>query len=665
MLGLGQQSQLGIGIAISLHDRFSDKANKINNQLKMMQQTARNSAVSAVRDYRSYQAGILASTGAATYGMVRMAEQGAEINHKITQIMVLGEGKIKKSSNNIRKSIGDISMEFAKKPMDIGEALLENIRAGITTDLDLITRYQAAAASITGEQLGGENGVAGKLLGIMNAYNKTPKDFANITNAVTAIANATKASVGSIGESMEYAAFSSAQLGIPLEQTIALIGKLSQASIEGSSAGTKLNNMFVQLAKQTGATASKKATKYWGILGINPKDIKGMLDQGKLFDIISLIDDASSRLSKSDKFEALQTLLNIRGSQAAMGAFGNADPEKRLGHWDSKSKTGSGLLGEAMKGQLTDITINKARKTTNDFYSDIDRLKAKWELYKTDFSKAFEPLGRLFIRIGNAALSVFSAITQSKVGGVLVSLGAVVVPVIGLFAAARFALASFVIALNTASKLTAMGGGSNIMQGALGGLFGNLGKGSIGSVAINKAGRHYVKPGHQVLHNGKIYGREKGIANLPHDFAGSAGGTVIGNLIGRIFGKTASSTATTAVASATTAATSKGILSAVTRMGARFIPIAGWLFLAYEALTGISDILTDDGKTEQERISEGYLLKLLDQQMNGNKNPLQPGNRNLNQNIILNVNGVNTGQVTSEMALDRDNLDLLHNFTNN
>ena len=70
MLSLGSNAQLGIGIALKLHDQFSPGARAANQTLKELQKNSLNAIASQARAYRDGALGVAAGAAAAG-GLIR------------------------------------------------------------------------------------------------------------------------------------------------------------------------------------------------------------------------------------------------------------------------------------------------------------------------------------------------------------------------------------------------------------------------------------------------------------------------------------------------------------------------------------------------------------------------------------------------------------------
>src|SRR5690606_3923326 len=103
----------------------------------------------------------------------------------INQVAIVGGKQLGRSRKDLSSFAQEMSAIFPNAPKEIAGAMFENVKAGVTEGLELVTKYQVAVATATNEAIQGEQGVAAGLLGIMNAMNLTTNEFPRVANAVS------------------------------------------------------------------------------------------------------------------------------------------------------------------------------------------------------------------------------------------------------------------------------------------------------------------------------------------------------------------------------------------------------------------------------------------------------------------------------------------------
>lgn len=599
MFGLGSSAQLGLGIAITLQDRFSGTAAKVMASMTRMKREGSAMVDQAARDYQQGATRVAAIAGAMTYGMFQMAKQGAALSHQVNLNMILAAGKMGATRDQIKKAVNDISMEFAQMPVDILTQRLENVRAGATGAIDELTRYQAAAAVATGEKLSGQEGAGSNILGALFTFNLpiTKDNIAKVTNAIVAGANLSKASIASIGKTLQYAGQTFREYGFNIEQSVAMAAKLSQANIESTTAGVAMNQMIRELGKAVSQNATKKQISAWQVLGIDPNTIHEKVIQNDLFGIINQIQTAAGKIKDNVQRNAgaLDPLFGVRGGKGIMAAF--------------RSLVEGGNLEDFMKGiqryQEEDITIKQGKAAAKDPFSDIIRTEAQWELFKMEFVETISPelhMFATFLQKTNVWLKDFS---NSSLGSLVLQAAAIMVPMIAVMAGFRAAMIAATFGLRGFVRSSGVGGFSGIM----GGLLGSIGRqgtaNSIyGAMTKNKAGGYNVRPGFQIFHAGKTY---SGLRKVPSAALASGSGAIWGPRAKGVtswMGPGASSFAKGSGALSraggfmSKASTSLGTMAST---GLRFLPVIGNIAMIGSLLYGIYDMTRDKAQEERDQ----------------------------------------------------------------
>ena len=186
---------------------------------------------------------------------------------------------------------------------------MENLgRAGFTTSeiLDGLGGVMAAAAA-EGVTLAQSSDVIAR---VVRGMGQEAADAAHIADILTLTSAKSNTTILDLGESFKYGASQAKTMGISTEETAAVFGKLADAGLRGSIAGTSFTNMMVKLSKP-----SKEATKIIDKWGIKLTD-----STGALLPMPKIIDQFKARLDKlPDTVERarIQTeLFGIRGAKA-------------------------------------------------------------------------------------------------------------------------------------------------------------------------------------------------------------------------------------------------------------------------------------------------------------------------------------------------------------
>ncbi len=108
----------------------------------------------------------------------------------------------------------------------------------------------------------------------LSQFNFGAEEAGRIADVLASAANATNSSVQGLGRSLTDVAPLSNQLGISLEDTVAILGRLADAGFRGERAGTALRSVFSQLLDP-----SSKFREELASLGIESTDFTSVLEQ--------------------------------------------------------------------------------------------------------------------------------------------------------------------------------------------------------------------------------------------------------------------------------------------------------------------------------------------------------------------------------------------------
>lgn len=494
-LGLGGNAQIGIGIAVMLKDQFSANAKKISDSMRAMRQQGQSDAMQAMKDYQSRATTIAAGASAMTYGLMKMARQGATFEQIIQKVAIVANGQL--GRGKLKQLALEMSETFRMDPNKVAMGLFENVKAGVSDNIDLITKYQIAVSKAVDETLEGETGVAKGLLNISNAMGLAYKDFPRVANAVTVAANSSQASVESLNEAMKYTANTASKAGYGLEPTLAALSQLSQMGIEGSSAGTALSNLIRYSTRAGGMFGTAKQLQGLAILGLGPKDLRDA--QGNVIGLIELIDKLTNGmrgLSTGDQLDAMEAILGVRGEKAGINLTSS----------DGRGMTTQKFLAEIQAGVQKDIAMSQAKQMMDTLAGDFDLVKVKWMQFVIAFTNAVEPLLRRVLPIFAKFIDGMSWFVSTGVGGWIAKIAMVAAPFVAIMWGLRAAAMAATFALGSMASSAGMGGFMGILRGGLGavGMRGAASAG-LGALATNSAGRAYVAAGQTFAYGGMLY----------------------------------------------------------------------------------------------------------------------------------------------------------------
>ena len=219
----------------------------------------------------------------------------------------------------------------------------------------------------------------------MNAYGLSGKDAIKVTDMMAVTSKNTAADLELLREGFKYAGTSAKQLDIPLETLYAMLGKLNDNNILGSSAGTGLNEMFKSMAN------FKKRGKLEELIG-PVTDSKGNLQD--VVGIMERLKTVTDKMGNADKASVLQTIFGTRGGRT-VGALLNNNTLNQLKQLQEQIKNSQG-----MAKFLSDFMMSGPGGAIERFLSTLE----------SAFQSVFSSLAPLIVPVSMALVGLLNII---------------------------------------------------------------------------------------------------------------------------------------------------------------------------------------------------------------------------------------------------------------
>jgi phage tail tape measure protein, TP901 family len=219
----------------------------------------------------------------------------------------------------------------------------------------------------------------------MNAYGLSGKDAIKVTDMMAVTSKNTAANLENLREGFKYVGTSAKQLDIPLETLYAMLGKLNDNNILGSSAGTGLNEMFKSMAN------FKKRGKLEELIGPvtdskgNLQDVVGIMERLKV---------VTDKMGNADKASVLQTIFGTRGGRT-VGSLLNNNTLNQLKQLQEQIKNSQG-----MAKFLSDFMMNGPGGAIERFLSTLE----------SAFQSVFSSLAPLIVPVSMALVGLLNII---------------------------------------------------------------------------------------------------------------------------------------------------------------------------------------------------------------------------------------------------------------
>lgn len=413
------------------------------NEVRRLQQQSQN-----MSSMRGNAIGLAAGGAAATYAGARFIQPGLDLETNLSKVQAVT--RLDKNSPQFQalveqaKKLG-AETQFTSADAAAGQSFLamagftpESIKAAMPGMLDL--------ALAGGMELDRTADIASNILSGMKI---DPSKMSNLSDVLAGTFTRSNTNIEMLGETMKYAAPGAALLGVSLEQSAAMAGKLGDAGIQASMAGTAMRAIMSRMA--SGPKATIEALDR---LGVKTSDANGNLRQ--MPDILKEIHDKTKKLGNAEQSElfkdiageeaggalailvdqagsgALQQLIGeLQNAQGEAGNLANTMSDNTVG--DFKSMTSA---IDALRTSIFDANGGALR----EFIQTITAMTQRMTAFANENPKLMAVLGQLF-----AILAIGAVI----IGG----LGAVMLTILGPMALLRASL----ITMGLPTTLTPLG----------------------------------------------------------------------------------------------------------------------------------------------------------------------------------------------------------------
>lgn len=444
MIG-GGTGNMAIGVSIFLRDRFSAQARSVSASARQMQTDMGNMSrqqMSAARNMNA--AGAMLGAGALNM-MAGWVKAGAEYGYTMKYVTQLAKGSASEVAalDKRAKDLGQSSMFSTKK---VAEGMRFMAMAGMNAKQVYDNIDAAVNMSIsTMTELGGKGGGADILTNVMKGFSIQSQHAARVADILTLSTTSANMSLFDLGEAMKYAQSTSMDLNVGLEETASMIAMAGNAGIQGSMAGTAIENMLRYIAIAAGGD-KKKANEALSQIGLSPANLKDA--QGNLLpigNILGLIGKSLDSMGNIKKQTVMQTLFGVRGKREGSLLIRNMqDYHKFLKMINEES----GGLAAKNAAALMDTPQGR-----------IQQMADTWENFKIAFTEALAPVIVPLLRALTKVLQGIIGIMSTPFGKFLTLIG------VGWLAIKTATMAYRAAVLSVRLATTALGTASSTAAG--------------------------------------------------------------------------------------------------------------------------------------------------------------------------------------------------------
>ena len=254
----------------------------------------------------------LGATAIVGGGLAILGKQAVSAEASFSQTMNTLAAATKTPRSGIQ-ALTDLALKFgADTVFSAGEAanaMLELAKGGLT-----VAQIRAGALSET-LTLAAASGAsleesATILSNAMNTFGLSAKDTPKITAALAGGANASTASIQSLGQALQQVGPGAKTAGLSVQETVAALAAFDNAGIKGSDAGTSLKTMLSRLVPQ-----SKRAAGAMNSLGVDFTDAQGNFLP--IIEVAQQLQDALKGVSDAERTSALNKIFGSDATRAA------------------------------------------------------------------------------------------------------------------------------------------------------------------------------------------------------------------------------------------------------------------------------------------------------------------------------------------------------------
>lgn len=265
----------------------------------------------AIGSVVSKSAGIFAA-GFAAVKVGGLAKEAVNLEATFSQTMNTMAAVAKVPADQI-KTLSDLAIKMGAdttfSASEAAGAMLELAKGGLSA---ATIQSGALEGTLTLAAAGGTDLATASTIAsnALNTFGLQGKDMASVAAALAGGANASSASVESLGEALSQVGPGATTAGLTLQDTVGVLSSFDAAGIKGSDAGTSLKTMLTRLVPST--DAAKSAMEQ---LGLKFTDANGKFVP--ITNVAQQLKDKLSGLSDEQKTAALSTIFGSDATRAA------------------------------------------------------------------------------------------------------------------------------------------------------------------------------------------------------------------------------------------------------------------------------------------------------------------------------------------------------------
>lgn len=467
-LSLGNRSYT-LGFIIALQDNFSAQAKVIRDGLKGLS-TENNMYMHNLQSARNMYSGIAAAGALALREAYRWMDYGMDFDY-----MMKGTQAVTRATREELKQLSalavDVGVETMFMPKDIADAMRYLGLAGFEAkDIMKTIRSAAHLAGATMSELGGEMGAASVVAKVLHGFNLPMDNATRVADILATGVTKSNTLLTDLAEALKYVAATSTDLAVPLETTTALAMALGNAGIQGSMAGTAMENMFRYLAMGLSQFKTNRQSKAWESLGLGPEQLMDVNQNLRpIGEVLKMIGEQLKGKGTVQVQGILKEIFGVRGKRAGSAIIRMMDDFERF----------QDMLENHSKGRAQNVMNDMM----DSMWGSRDKMQSAAEGFFVSYTKALEPLLKSLFNIAKVVFEGLEKFVSHPMGKIAAGVLTVATAFVTLTAAAKAALAVIGLFLRGGmGSLSGMAAALNMTMASM------LGVASTGTIAAWKAG---------------------------------------------------------------------------------------------------------------------------------------------------------------------------------
>lgn len=430
-------------------DAVSDLGGAVEELGPAAEEGAGSAAASIEEMLSTIQAASLAIGGAIIAGVGVSVKQAADFEAQMSRVKAIS-GATDEEFQRLKQSALDLGASTSKSASEVAVAFEDMAAMGFNaTEIIAAMPGVIAAAEASGSDLAQTSGIVAAAL---NAFQLEAADASRVADVLAMTANISAAGIEDMGYALKYVGPVANTLGISLEEVSAAIGIMTNAGLDGSSAGTALRAALLALNNP-----AKEQEKTMKELGFSMKDSNG--EAKSLADIFGDLAKATENMTQAEK---VATIAKLVGTEASSGMI---------------------AVMEGGVDQLNEFT-KSLQNSTGASKEAADVMKDNLKGAADELFGAFETLG---IKVGNEFLPMLTDVTQ-KGAEVVSAIGEMDTSAVKTGVAFAGTASAIALVISSVGKLAIATKGLMISMGPAGWLITSLSVigGMIAAVSVNQ-----------------------------------------------------------------------------------------------------------------------------------------------------------------------------------